>query len=279
MERDRSTVRRRPRPHRTAGPAIARRMAPTPISVVPAPNAAPTPVKIDAPAILSKAARHRARWAWEARYLRVLILADVCVGLFAAVVAFDLRFGDKFTPYNTRYLLLSVLLPLIFMASLAANRAYEKRYLFVGTDEYQRVIRAGLALTATIALTAYACEIRLARGYVVIALPLATLMCVITRFTLRKILHRARRRRGACMRRVIVVGHELAVVGITRQLRRERYHGLKVVGACVPPIDTKGFHDGQIGDIPVLGTFDEVAPAIRRVGADTVLVLSCPELD
>jgi exopolysaccharide biosynthesis polyprenyl glycosylphosphotransferase len=83
------------------------------------------------------------------------------------------------------------------------------------------------------------------------------------------------------MRRVIVVGHELAVVGITRQLRRERYHGLKVVGACLPATDHRapGWHDGQIGDIPVLGTFDEVAPAIGRVGADTVVVLSCPELD
>jgi exopolysaccharide biosynthesis polyprenyl glycosylphosphotransferase len=81
------------------------------------------------------------------------------------------------------------------------------------------------------------------------------------------------------MRRVIVVGHELAVVGITRQLRRERYHGLKVVGACVPPASTNGWHDGQVGDIPVLGTFDEVDAAVRRVGADTVLVLSCPELD
>ncbi len=279
MEQDRSTVRRRPSPHRRIVTAVPVSPAPIPISVVPAPPVTPPALRTDAPALLSKAARHRARWAWEARYLRLLLLVDLIVGLFAAVVAFDVRFGDKFTPYNTPYLLLSILLPLVFMASLAANRAYEKRHLFVGTDEYQRVIRSGLALTATLALVSYACEIRLARGYVVIALPLATLACVLTRFTLRKILHRARRRRGACMRRVIVVGHELAVVGITRQLRRERYHGLKVVGACLPPINTKGWHDGQVGDIPVLGTFDEVAPAIRRVGADTVLVLSCPELD
>ena len=291
MERDRSTVHRRPRPHRNAGPAAARRLvsavpvspAPTPISVVPA-DRPPHPVRrcrsgSTSPAILSKAARHRARWAWEARYLRVLIVADLCVGLFAAVLAFDLRFGDKFTPYNTRYFLFSRA-PTADLHGLAGRQsglreaAPVRRHRRVSTGHPGRT-----GLTATIALISYACEIRLARGYVVIALPLATLMCVITRFTLRKVLHRARRRRGACMRRVIVVGHELAVVGITRQLRRERYHGLKVVGACVPPINTRGFHDGQVGDIPVLGTFDEVAPAIRRVGADTVLVLSCPELD
>jgi exopolysaccharide biosynthesis polyprenyl glycosylphosphotransferase len=224
--------------------------------------------------------RHRSRRAWEGRYLRTLLLVDLCAGLFAGAVAFELRFGGAITPYNIGYLMLSGLLPLGFIVTLAANRAYEKRHLFVGADEYQRVIRAGLALTATLALVSYACEIRLARGYVVLVLPLLTLSCLGARFALRKTLHRARRR-GACMRRVAVVGHELAVVGITRQLRRERYHGLHVIGACLPE-PTKaagGWHDGQIGDIPVLGTFDEVAPAVRGARADTVLVLSCPELD
>jgi len=89
---------------------------------------------------------------------------------------------------------------------------------------------------------------------------------------LRKRLHR-KRARGLCLRRVIVVGHELAVVAITRQLRRERFHGLDVIGACLPADG-----DGRVG-LPVYGTFDEVPEAVRRTGADTVIVLSCPELD
>jgi exopolysaccharide biosynthesis polyprenyl glycosylphosphotransferase len=72
---------------------------------------------------------------------------------------------------------------------------------------------------------------------------------------------------------VVVVGHELAVIHITRQLRRERFHGLEVVGACLPP-----HHDGQVG-LPVYGTFDDVAEAVEAAAADTVIVLSCPELD
>jgi exopolysaccharide biosynthesis polyprenyl glycosylphosphotransferase len=252
-----------------------------PVSVVSCQPAAPDANPV---AAQSKAARHRARWAWEGRYQRGLLLADLCVALVAGLLAFEVRFGGAVTRYNIGYLVLSALLPIGFVATLAANRAYEKRYLFVGTEEYQRVIRAGLALTSSLALVSYACEIRLARGYVVVALPLVTFGCLVARFVLRQVLHSARKRRGVCMRRVVVVGHELAVVGITRQLRRERYHGLKVVGACLPvtpggrPI-APGWHDGQIGDIPLLGSFDEVAPAIRRAGADTVLVLSCPELD
>src|SRR4051794_7293771 len=98
MEQGRSTLRRRPSPHRRIATAVPVSPAPIPISVVPPPPVAPPALKTDAPVILSKAARHRARWAWEARYLRVLILVDLCVGLFAAVVAFDVRFGDRFTP-------------------------------------------------------------------------------------------------------------------------------------------------------------------------------------
>nr|BFE67747.1 hypothetical protein GCM10020092_010480 [Actinoplanes digitatis] len=72
---------------------------------------------------------------------------------------------------------------------------------------------------------------------------------------------------------MLVVGHELSVIGTARQLRREKYHGLEVVGACLPP-----GHDGVI-DLPVFGTFDDVASAVDLADADTVVVLSCPELD
>jgi exopolysaccharide biosynthesis polyprenyl glycosylphosphotransferase len=75
---------------------------------------------------------------------------------------------------------------------------------------------------------------------------------------------------------VIVAGHELAVVAVTRQLRRERYHGLEVVGACLPPLGPS--HDGRVG-LPVYGTFEDVAAAVRIARADTLIVLSCPELD
>jgi FlaA1/EpsC-like NDP-sugar epimerase len=155
------------------------------------------------------------------------------VGLGSGVAAFALRFGEALTPYNRGYAIMSALLPLAFIAALAANRGYERRYLYVGTEEYQRVLRAGLVFTVTVTFVAYAFEIRLARGYVSIALPLVILACVAARFGLRKRLHRARNK-GACLRRVVLVGHELAVVALTRQLRRERYHGLDVVGACLP---------------------------------------------
>jgi exopolysaccharide biosynthesis polyprenyl glycosylphosphotransferase len=167
---------------------------------------------------------------------------------------------------------LSLLLPVVLVAVLAVNRAYERRFLFVGADEYQRVLRAGMALTAATGMISYAFGVHLARGYAVVALPMSTLTCVAVRFALRKRLHRARRR-GLYLRRVVVVGHELAVVAINRQLRRERYHGLRVVGCCLPPDS-----DGRV-PLPVYGTFADVGTAVDQARADTVIVLSCPELD
>jgi exopolysaccharide biosynthesis polyprenyl glycosylphosphotransferase len=212
------------------------------------------------------------RQRWERRYVRALVFCDVLAGVVAGGVTFGLRFGDDVTVYNRWYLLLSALLPVALLAVLVVSRAYERRYLFVGTDEYQRVFRGGVGLIAGVAVVSYALELDLARSYVLAALPTAIGAAVVLRFVLRKRLHMSRAR-GECLRRVLVVGHELSVIGIARQLRRERYHGLEVVGACLPPD-----HDGVI-DLPVFGSFDDVADAVDVADADTVVVLSCPELD
>jgi exopolysaccharide biosynthesis polyprenyl glycosylphosphotransferase len=221
--------------------------------------------------------RHAAmsrRQRWERRYVRALVLCDLVAGTAAGAVAFGVRFGDEVTSYNRGYMVLTALLPVVLLLVLAVSRAYERRFLFVGVDEYQRVLRGGVGLIASAALLSYALDLDLARGYVLAALPTAIGSSIVLRFALRKRLHVARAR-GESLRRVILVGHELAVIGMTRQLHRERYHGLEVVGACLPP-----GHDGiGIGGLTVYGSFDDVASAVEHADADTVVVLSCPELD
>jgi len=256
---------------RTTGAADAPPAGTTTVEL-PARRAAPDLEDFATPHRRRGPAHRRTRRRWESHYVVRTVALDLAVGMVAASLAFDVRFGEV-TEYNRNYLWLSALLPLGLLLALAVNRAYERRLLYVGTEEYQRVLGAGLAVTATVAVASYALDIDVARGYVVIALPVATAASVVTRFANRKALH-ATRRRGQCLRKVVVVGHELAVVGITRQLRRERYHGLDVVGACLPPR-----HDGRVGDLTVYGTFDDVARAVGQAAADTVIVLTCPEFD
>jgi exopolysaccharide biosynthesis polyprenyl glycosylphosphotransferase len=214
---------------------------------------------------------------WPSRYARNLYLIDLVIGLLAAVSALLLRFGSTGTePFMRDYLWITVLFPIAWTACLAVNRAYEPRHLFVGTDEYARVFRSGLALTALIAIVSFALDLRLARGYVLIAMPLAVLADLGVRYAYRQRLHRSWAR-GDRLHRVILVGHERAVVDMTRRLRRERYHGLGVIGACLPPGQSRTRL--RPGLPPVYGTFDGIASAVTRSGADTVVVLSCPEID
>ncbi len=219
--------------------------------------------------------RWRSPWRdWEARYVRRLFFVDLGVGLAATSAAFGLWFGTTFTAYTLWYALLSVILPVGWTVVLAFHRAYDSRYLFVGTDEYQRVLRAGLTMIATTAMVSYALDLSLSRGYLLTALPSVVLTCLVVRFGLRKRLHRARNR-GWYMRRVLVLGHANAVADLTRLLRRERYHGLHVVAACLP--EKADWVDNV--DVPVYGSFAEAPKAVAATCADTVVVLSCPELD
>jgi len=109
---------------------------------------------------------------------------------------------------------------------------------------------------------------------VLIALPSTTLFDLVTRFTIRKRLHR-QRDVGRYLLSVVAVGHEAAVANLVKELGRDRYHGLTVVGACVAhPSDCE-----EVAGIPVYGGLDDVTAAVRAFGADTVAVTACPEMD
>jgi exopolysaccharide biosynthesis polyprenyl glycosylphosphotransferase len=221
----------------------------------------------------------RSRATWQTRYISMACLIDLAVGVVSATAALGLRFGpDPEEPHRASYVWITIALPFAWLATLALNRAYESRHLFVGTDEYVRVFRAGVALIAALAIISYAANFRLARGYLLIAVPLMIMIGMAARYAARYQLHRSWAR-GRRLHRVILVGPQRAVADLTGRLRRERYHGFGVVGTCVP-----GFiHDlgapRPSGEPPVLGGFNSVADAVTRVKADTVIVLSCPEID
>ena len=142
------------------------------------------------------------RWVWEARYLKLLLVIDFGAPVLATLAAFVLRFhGAHWAQW---YLGFSALIPPVWVGVLAMTHAYERRQLFVGNEEYQRVIRAGVRLTVGMALTSYVFNWELARGYLFIVLVLVTALSLLGRIVLRKLLLRARRQ-GRCMHRVLVL--------------------------------------------------------------------------
>jgi exopolysaccharide biosynthesis polyprenyl glycosylphosphotransferase len=151
---------------------------------------------------------------------------------------------------------------------------YDSRFIGAGSDEFRRILNAGVSLTAGVAIVSYAGKIDLARSYVVIAIPCATAFDLAARYSLRKQLHRSRRL-GSCMRRAVAVGHTAAVTELVTQLRSDMHHGLSVVAACL--VDARPMR--EVAGIPVCGGLDNVTDAVEVFAADTVAVLTCPELN
>ena len=218
---------------------------------------------------------HRAPWARS--YVPSIVLSDAASAVLAAGVAFVARFGREATARElVVHLIAALVLPLAWGTAMLLARAYEPRFLGVGSEEYRRVMSAGFGLTAAIGLLAYSFALDLARGYVVIVLPLAMITTIGSRYLLRKRLHSARVR-GETESTVVVVGHATSVRSLVQQIHSARYHGMRVVAACTPD----GRDDAALLDlgVDVRGDFDEICDVVRHVGADAVAVLTCPELN
>jgi exopolysaccharide biosynthesis polyprenyl glycosylphosphotransferase len=216
-----------------------------------------------------RAARRLSTWSRE--YLREVALADLACGVVGVFMAAQLRFGSNVT---SMYLALSLALPVLWIAALWLAGAYDVRFIGTGSDEFRKVLNAGIGLTAAVTIFSYAINLELSRAYVVIALPSLTVFDMLARFALRKRLVR-RRMRGKCMHSVVAVGHELAVADLVTELGRDGYHGLNVVGACVVQ---PGELD-ELAGVPVYGGLDDITAAVKAFNADTVAVTACPEMD
>ncbi|MDT0353781.1 sugar transferase [Pseudonocardia charpentierae] len=217
------------------------------------------------------------RRAWERRCVSAVIGIDAVASLAAGLTAYAVRFGDRSAPgLRWDYVALSAGLPLLWLATMAAARAYEARFLSVGFEEFRRVLMAAVVVIATVATTSWATKAEIARGYVLVALPMATALTLLGRYLVRKWVHRERRR-GFYMSDVILVGHGRSAAELVRQMRTDTHHGMRIVGACVP--SREGSTELTALGVPVLGSFEDVDFAVQMTSADAVAVLPCPEMD
>jgi exopolysaccharide biosynthesis polyprenyl glycosylphosphotransferase len=209
--------------------------------------------------------------AWMRTYVRQVAIADFSAAVVAAIAALWVRFGAH---PNDRYLILSLALPLLWIVAVRVFGGYEKRFLGSGSDEFRRILNAGLSLTGALALISYAVNNELSRIYLLVGMQVIVVLDLLVRFALRKRLHH-RRAKGQCMSTVVAVGHEPAVRQLICELRRESHHGLQVVAACLAGESTTR----ELAGVPVVGDLDAAADVVRNLNAGTVAVLSCPEMD
>ena len=235
---------------------------------------------------------------WTRAYVRLLLTGDVACAVIASEAVLGVRLWlGAFIPWTE--VAFGLALAAAWPGAMAMAGAYRKRVHGEGSDEFRAVFNGGVALTAAVAIGAYATQTMLARSFVLGTIPLATLLTLIFRHRMRRRLHK-RRMAGEYLRRVVAVGHRESILDLVMQFRRQPYHGMNVVAACLPPAASgsgvrvngtvNGAGDGagdgpdaglglDIAGVPVLGDFTNVAEVVEKVDADAVAVAACPELD
>ena len=191
----------------------------------------------------------------------------------AGVLAVQARFLSQGSQ-PAAYLAFTFALPVLWAAAVSLAGGYDSRFIGVGSDEFRRILNAAVSLTAAVAIVSYTLKLEVARGYVALVMPSTAALDLCMRYCLRKHLHKMRSI-GQCLRRVVVVGHAPAIAELTETLRRSSYHGMSIVGACIAGTS----RSPEIADIPVFGGLDSVSAAVESFAADTVAVLSCPEMN
>ena len=207
---------------------------------------------------------------------RAVVFDWLCAAL-AAVVGILGRFGAEAVTHSHASMWMALAMPFVWVLAMLVARSYEERFLWVGPEEFRRVFFAAVMQLALVGTVSWAFKLDVARGFVVLALPLATLLTLGQRYLHRRWLHR-RHSRGQYQSTTLLVGHRSAVAALDEQMDRQRHHGYKVIGCCLPS-QQQNFVVDAFNGLPVLGGLDSVADIVKQYEVDTVAVLPCPELD
>nr|WP_246367220.1 sugar transferase [Microbacterium marinum] len=242
------------------------------------------PARVIASASTGSIPTPRPQDRWRQRYARRIWFTDLLAliwviygtqiywfGLGNAEIAMreDHRLSDL------SYWFFSALLIVAWMWVLSLIDSRSDRVIGSGNTEYLRIVDASVRLFGIIAIFAFLLRVDVARGFLLISLPVGVLVLILERWLWRQWLI-SKRQSGQYSARVLLVGSESSVAHLARELQRTPSAGYRVVGACVPSGKIASTIEGT--DIPIMGNVNAVDRAILATGADTVAVTSTDEL-
>jgi exopolysaccharide biosynthesis polyprenyl glycosylphosphotransferase len=209
-----------------------------------------------------------------------LMLADLLCVTWTIAVAELVRFGpDAPSLYvgnvQTPYWIVSVVLTLVWWATLGILGAREARILGYGLEEYKRVTVASLWLFGAIAIFSYIFQLDTARGYVAVALSLGLASLLFARCMLRNSLIRERKS-GTSLRSVLLVGRSDSVAHLHQQLSTHPEAGYYPIAAYVTNVEgiTRDLADVPLPVAGVKPDVESILAAVDATGAEIVAVSS-----
>ncbi|MFI5718514.1 sugar transferase [Nocardia sp. NPDC051750] len=222
------------------------------------------------------------RDSWRAGHLRRLAGTDTLVVTVAALSAHwaGITGAAPAPVFDPRTTALTVGLAAGWSIVLGWNGSRSPHTVGAGSSEYRRLVSATLQLFGALAIASLILRVDIAQHYLVVALPVGLLGLVATRALWRG--HTARRRtRGRYRRSVLVVGGPDAARAIAAALSEQDAYGYHVVGVCTPAgaaLAAPATLRAGRRDIPIVGDDRSVRSAVRRTGADTVVVMATDRL-
>ncbi|MBO0677700.1 sugar transferase [Mycolicibacterium sp. S2-37] len=221
---------------------------------------------------------------WQRTYSRRLIAVDtvgvaLAVG-FAQWLRFGILPGAGISYQASDYSIVSVAIAVGWMLALSINRARSPRIIGSGTEEYRRVWLATLSTFGAVAIISMLFKLEIARGYLMIALPVGIVFLFVFRWFVRRAIASQRAKYGRCITRLLVVGNPHAIRDLAKSLTRESNSEYEVVGACVP----SGFSRPAIEvpggvSIPTFGDETNVVRAVLATGSHAVAVAATERMD
>ncbi len=217
--------------------------------------------------------------------MRWVFATDALALLVAIGVAHVTRYGllpvpeDFVSPTNSRLLLASLALFVVWMAALSIGRTRGPKILDSGAAQYQAVGRASFNVFACIAILALVMKANPSRVFIGIAGILGVSLLFFSRRVWRAwVLNR--RAHGSFLANALVIGGVRSAQDIMRRFIADPVHGLRVVGVWVPDRVAgrrERIHVGDV-DVPVMGTETGLVDALAVDAVDTVVVTDTEHL-
>jgi exopolysaccharide biosynthesis polyprenyl glycosylphosphotransferase len=207
--------------------------------------------------------------SWEPAYRRYVILSDILVTAFVALVVGGLISIGGAALFKD--LALGGLTVLIVIVSLAMNRSWALIVLGQGAEEYVRVGRGMFAAAVALGLAGLATGVVSARPWVFIVIPSIALVVLLFRYLLRQVLHR-HRFNGECLLPVMAAGGVDTIRDLITRTRAASHIGWRVAAVCTTDGTGERGAIDHVDGVSVVGRLDEVAEHVRRGGYRIVAV-------
>jgi exopolysaccharide biosynthesis polyprenyl glycosylphosphotransferase len=235
------------------------------------------------PRLTAAPASRAARAHWLHQYSRRVAGIDLVAVIISVGLAHWLRFGrlagTASISSNLRYTTVSLVIAVGWLTMLSIYRTRSQRIIGAGVEEYRRVWMATLSTFGAIAVISMLFKLDIARGYLMIALPIGVITTLGGRRWARRQVAAKRKKHGSCMTHVLVVGNDHAVKDLTQSLARDPASGYQVVGACIPGGCSKdAIEVPNVGLIHTYGDETRVAEAVAATGCDTVALTATERL-